>query len=329
VQGSSSLLFNFQASGGSATITGYKGPAGAVVIPTNINGLTVTAIGESWPVFGSSLTGVVIPASVTSIAGGTYDGDILSGGAFVNCYGLTNVTILGSPNIGQYAFIGLPLIRVYIAGGAIGIYAFQNCTNLTNLTLGDGVTSIGLAAFSDDPISSLFIPGSVTQIGSDAFFCPGLTNVIFAAGVASIDDLAFGYDYDLTNVVFLGNAPAVINSGDLAVFVFCPATVYYLPGTTGWSNTFGTCIYYADGAPTVLWNPVIQTSGSNFGVRNGQFGFDITGNTNIPIVVEACTNLANPVWTPLANGTLTNGSFHFSEPLQPNSPARYYGIGFP
>ena len=49
----------------------------------------------------------------------------------------------------------------------------------------------------------------------------------------------------------------------------------------------------------MLWNPLIQASGTSFGVQSSQFGFNITGTTNIPIVVEACTNLANPQWTPV------------------------------
>jgi hypothetical protein len=328
VQGSSPLLFYYQASGGSATITGYKGPAGAVVIPTNINGLTVTAIGTRAFTRNTSVTSVIIPATVTSIAG-----DADNDGAFVNCYGLTNVIILGSPTIEDWAFnqwdnlLGLPM-SVYIAGGSIGYCAFLGCSYLTNLTLGNGVTSIGVSAFDATGMSSLFIPGSVTAIRGNAFASP-LTCVVFGAGVASVDDQAFTQNSQLSNVLFLGNAPTVINSGDLAVFSFCPATVYYLPGTTGWSNSFGCSVYRADGAPTVLWNPVIQPSGSNFGVHDGQFGFDITGNTNIPIVVEACTNLRNPVWTPLTNVTLTNGSVHFSDPQWTNYPTRYYGIGFP
>jgi hypothetical protein len=334
LQESSPLQFTYDASGGSATITGYTGPGGFVVIPTNINGLTVTAIGNGWtPVFGSSLTSVVIPATVTSITGATDVGTYLAGAAFESCYGLTNVTILGSPTIAYYAFFrnssGSPM-SVYIAGGTIGDYAFAFGL-VTNLMLGNGVTNIDEVAFSGDPISSLYIPGSVNSIQGNAFDDTGLTNVIFGAGVASIDDMAFDQSYILKNVLFLGNAPTVINnSSDHGVFAFSPTRVYYLPGTTGWSNTFGSSIYTGDdAAPTVLWNPLIPTSGSNFGVSNGQFGFDITGNTNIPIVVEACTNLANPVWTPLTNVTLTNGSFHFSDPQWTNYPARYYGIGFP
>jgi hypothetical protein len=80
----------------------------------------------------------------------------------------------------------------------------------------------------------------------------------------------------------------------------------------------------------VLWNPLIQATGASFGVQSNQFGFTITNGTtnNLPIVVEACTNLASPVWTPLQTLTLTN-SFHFSDPHWTNYPARYYGLGFP
>jgi hypothetical protein len=79
----------------------------------------------------------------------------------------------------------------------------------------------------------------------------------------------------------------------------------------------------------VLWNPLIQTSDGSFGVQNNQFGFNFTGTTNIPVEVEACTNLANPVWTTLQSLTLTNGLVYFSEPLQTNSSGRFYRISAP
>ncbi len=82
-----------------------------------------------------------------------------------------------------------------------------------------------------------------------------------------------------------------------------PVTIYYLPGMVGWSNTF-------DGIPVVLWNPLIQARDTNFGVRSNQFGFNIIGTNNFTVVVQACTNLANPVWTALQTLTLTNGSVY-------------------
>jgi hypothetical protein len=42
--------------------------------------------------------------------------------------------------------------------------------------------------------------------------------------------------------------------------------------------------------------------------------------------VEASTNLEGALWTPVATNTLTNGSFFFSEPAQPNTSSRFYRI---
>src|SRR5580658_7261978 len=119
---------------------------------------------------------------------------------------------------------------------------------------------------------------------------------------------------NLASVFFDGDAPSVDSS---AFGSDSEATIYYLPGTTGWDE-FGTNA----GVRTVLWNPQIQTSEPAFGVRNDEFGFNITGTTGIPIMVEASVNLTNPVWTPLRTVNLTNGLFYFSEPLQTNNSGR-------
>jgi hypothetical protein len=189
------------------------------------------------------------------------------------------------------------LTSLTIPGSVTSIPAnsFQYHAGLTNLTIANGVTGIGVCAFCDCPnLRSVTIAGSVTSIGLQAFCaCSGLSNIYFG-----------------------GNLPAVFSSA----FNYCIGTAYYLPGTTGWSANFA-------GLPAMLWNPVIQTSDGSFGVRNNQFGFNITGTTNIPIVVEACTNLACPAWTPLTNLTLTNGCFYFSEPGQSGCVGRYYRIG--
>jgi hypothetical protein len=65
---------------------------------------------------------------------------------------------------------------------------------------------------------------------------------------------------------------------------------------------------------------------TNFSLTSNQFGFDITGTTNLPVVVEACTDLAQPVWVWQQQITLTNGLVHFSEPFQTNSSGRFYRI---
>jgi hypothetical protein len=41
------------------------------------------------------------------------------------------------------------------------------------------------------------------------------------------------------------------------------------------------------------------------------------------VAVEACTNLANPVWSPLATKNVTDGWSYFSDPDWTNHPARF------
>jgi hypothetical protein len=64
-------------------------------------------------------------------------------------------------------------------------------------------------------------------------------------------------------------------------------------------------------------------------VRSNQFGFAITGMTNLILVVEACTDLARPVWSPVATNTLAGDSSYFSDPQWTNLPARFYRLRSP
>jgi hypothetical protein len=75
--------------------------------------------------------------------------------------------------------------------------------------------------------------------------------------------------------------------------------------------------------------PQFKASGTNFGIQNGQYGFDVTGATKLPIAIEACDDLSLSNWVVLQRLTLTNGLYHFSEPFVPTNPARFYRIGFP
>jgi hypothetical protein len=123
----------------------------------------------------------------------------------------------------------------------------------------------------------------------------------------------------LTGAYFLGNAP---NNDSTAFYGDANAVVYYLPGTTGWGPLFGS-------APTALWVPQIQTSDGSFGLQNNQFGFNINWASGQTVVVEACTNLENPVWLPAGTNTLTGSSSYFSDPQWTNNPVRFYRVSSP
>jgi hypothetical protein len=59
------------------------------------------------------------------------------------------------------------------------------------------------------------------------------------------------------------------------------------------------------------------------------FGFNLIGPANEVVVVEACTNLFNPAWLPVALITLSgSGTFSFSDSAS-DSPSRYYRFRSP
>jgi len=285
--------FTFITNNGSITITGYRGFGGAVVIPSTTNGLPVTSIGSA--VFQEHyLTNVTIPNSITNI--GSY--------AFAEC-SMTSVTIPNS------------VIR-------IGSEAFQYCTSLTNVTIGNSVIFIGESAFSDCySMANVTIPNSLTNLGDWTFaFCTNLTSVTIPSSVTKLWGRAFASCTKLHGVYFQGNAPGT----DASVFPGdTNATVYYLPGTTGWGATL-------DGLPTALWMlpyPTILNFEPNFGVQTNGFGFTISWATNISVVVEASTNLANSTWSSVTTNTLTGGWCNFSDPQWTNYPARFYRLRSP
>ncbi len=101
-----------------------------------------------------------------------------------------------------------------------------------------------------------------------------------------------------------------------------PATIYYLPGTTSWGPVFV-------GRPTALWTPQVQSRDASFGVGANGFGFTINWAGGMTVVVEASTNLANPIWSPLGTNTLTGGSSYFDDPQWRNYPSRFYRLRWP
>jgi hypothetical protein len=82
----------------------------------------------------------------------------------------------------------------------------------------------------------------------------------------------------------------------------------------------------------VLWSPgspTILNPGPDFGVQSNQLGFLFSWATNLSVVVETCTNLAHPVWSPVATNALTNGQSNFSDAKWMNYHSRFYRLGAP
>lgn len=80
--------------------------------------------------------------------------------------------------------------------------AFSGCSRLQNVTVPDGLTSIGDHAFENCFILSEFdFPSNLKSIGSSAFsMCSSLRNAVIPSGVTSISYFAFNECYSLEKV---------------------------------------------------------------------------------------------------------------------------------
>ena len=119
-------------------------------------------------------------------------------------------------SIGERAFLNCSdLTSVTIPNGvtSIGDQAFRNCSDLTSVTIPNGVTSIGDSAFDNcSALTNINIPGSVTSIGDSAFSsCSGLTSVEIPGNVKSIGDGTFGGCENLTTVLIPNSVTSIGN----------------------------------------------------------------------------------------------------------------------
>lgn len=167
------------------TVTGYDPGVKSAVIPAQINGVTVTAIGENAFWYCRSLTEVVLPETVTQIGAA----------AFRDCILLSRLNLpTGLTEISDWAFANTGLTQVTIPDGVttIGICAFYDCDELTDITIPDSVTSIGASAFRSCAFTSFSIPKGITVIAEGTFeVCTSLTELSIPRTVTTIEKDAF------------------------------------------------------------------------------------------------------------------------------------------
>ena len=291
---------------GGVTLTGITNypDDGVLNIPPNFNGLPVIGIGAVAFRSGPEVS-VIIPDTVISI--GT--------AAFENCYFLTNLYIgNGVTNIAETVFDGSPILTTVTVGSLNPSYS-----SLGGVLFDKNQTT--LVEFPGGGPANYVVPATVTNIGTYAFFLSqNLLNITLPKGLANIENSAFRGCNQLLGAFFEGPPPTdntgATFAGDGSV------TVYYLPGVADWSSFYGS-------APAVLWNPHFTNSSASFGGPGNHFGFNIAGSTNIPIVLQACSNLANPVWSTLSTFTLTNGSVPYTDLQSANFKSRFYRITGP
>jgi len=326
--------YSYDISGSNATITGYTGSGGDIIIPKTLGVYTVTAIEDYAFSSQTGLTSITIPAGVTSIGSN----------AFSSCTSLTNVIIPNTvEQIGGYAFsnctslksINIPTVVTNIASGT-----FSRCTSLTTLTIPSNITSIDDSAFYDCiSLSEITIPNTVKTIGDGAFSsCKSLIHLVIPNSITIINSYAFS---DCTSLIDI-TIPSSVTSISYAAFSNCtslpsvsiPSSVSNID-----DSVFYNCInltdakFYGD-APATDGTNLFFGCASNFkiyylfgkaGFANTWYGYtpepfyNITyqGNNNTSGVVPVDSNCylkGSESTTVLANtGALAKLGFNFSE----------------
>lgn len=128
-------------------------------------------------------------------------------------------------------------------------YSFYNCSNLSSVTISDGVISIKTNAFSGCfKLKSVELPDSVINLWRYAFFaCTGLTSVTFSNNIPAISQGCFYGCYSLKSITlpygirFISDQAFQYCSGLTSITIYAPT-----PPTLGnipFNNTSNCPIY--------------------------------------------------------------------------------------
>lgn len=186
--------------GSDGVITAYSGSIEDLTIPSEINGVAVTAIG-SGAFKGSKVKSVTLPAGITEIGSKAFSGckkleEIrlseglisIDSSAFSGCKSLNSVTLpatvcyvgseafsetgsasfscLGEPKFDSKALAWSGYKTIDISGGDLSAVNVMNGCAAESITLGEGVERIGRDCMSGCPsLSSVTLPNGLKKLG--------------------------------------------------------------------------------------------------------------------------------------------------------------------
>lgn len=238
----SGITWTFTVENGCASVGGGfsytavpKSTSGNIAVPSSLGGCPVTRI-EGYAFYNCrDIIAVTIPDSIKSIGyqafygcnTSLFDTTSITGVKLVDGWAVGNtetfVMVLdlnGVRGIADYAFNGCSGVSSVTIGEnvlRIGDNAFRDCSSLASVTVQEGLLSFGTSSFHGcNSLTNVVIPHSVTDIGPSAFEnCSGLLNVSIPSSVTSIGDRAFVGCSGLKNLVV---PQVVLNSRFMYIF---------------------------------------------------------------------------------------------------------------
>lgn len=192
-----------------------------IVIPSTHNKKPVTSIADNAFRGCDTLTSITVPNSITSIGSRAFeDCKSLKYNEYDNAYYIGNKR---NPYLILMKAKDKSIKSCTINNNTEFIYdtAFFDCIDLENITMPDGLMSIGYGAFYYcQSLKTVIIPDSVKSIGGSAFYnCNTLTSINIPKNVTEIKDGAFQSCTALTSIII---PDGVTGIGD-AAFSDCRA----------------------------------------------------------------------------------------------------------
>ncbi len=178
------------------TITGCDEGMTEVVIPEQLDGMTVVTISSQAFRGNTEIVSVELPDTVTYIPSN----------AFRGCTSLERVKLpAGISYISSYSFTecsSLKEVAIPDGIGSIGEAAFWKCSSLTEIRLPESLTDLDDAAFmACSSLERIELPSKLTVLPSMLFYgCSKLDGVVIPDGVVSIDSSAFRDCTSLTEI---------------------------------------------------------------------------------------------------------------------------------
>ena len=151
----------------------------------------------------------------------------------------------------------------------IGDEAFFGCSGMTSVTIPNGLTSISHGTFASCGLTSVTIPNKVTSIGGYAFItCHGLTSVTIPSSVTSIGSYAFDGCSVLKTIESEIEKPFIISNSVFsgvpsnAMLIVPKGTKSAYQATAGW-NQFQNIIEFGGVGYTFEANGINYRIGEN------------------------------------------------------------------
>ncbi len=178
---------------------------------------------------------------------------------------------------------------------AIGNNAFENCEDITDFTIPEGVVSIGNSAFSGcHNLRKINLPESIEAIGEKAFYeCTALESLILPKKLTVISKQSFANCYSLETVRLSYGITTISEQAFLSCYnltIFIPKSVTII-GSGAFLSCYNLTIYYC--ADKQDWTS-IQIGNNNTSLESAEFYYHKYQSTYMS---PTCSKLGSTVYT--------------------------------